>query len=63
MTSQAKDLIKAAYNLLGKTTTGDFDNYTQADAVIKAMKLLRSVLDEQKAKEWKFPEWEDIHER
>ena len=58
MTDQAKDLIKAAHNLLGKTNTGDFDNIAQADAVIKAMQLLSSVLDEPK-----FPEWEDIHER
>ena len=63
MTNQAKDLIKAAHNLLGKTTTGDFDNIAQADAVIKAMQLLSSVLDEPKFQEWEFPEWEDIHER
>lgn len=63
MTDQAKDLIKAAHNLLGKTNTVDFDNIRQVDAVIKAMKLLRSVLDEPKSQEWKFPEWEDIHER
>lgn len=63
MTSQAKDLIKAAHNLLGKTNTGDFDNITQADAVIKAMQLLSSLLEEPKSQEWEFPEWEDIHER
>lgn len=58
MTNKAKVLIKAAYNLLGKTNTGDFDDITQCDAVIKAMRLLSSVLEEPK-----FPEWEDIHER
>ena len=32
MTSQAKDLIKAAHNLLWKTNTGDFDNIARRKA-------------------------------